>query len=145
MIGIGWLFGLLLLLFGGADFFGGSAPSPWPGASGGMASGESAIFESFLSDTQNAKDCGLVIEDGAMARDAWRCLDRQRDRGRSAQLIVPDGVDGGDSSGSTTRFFVVLDGLLRVYTDTMDPGAGTDEWSVVECPAPADLSQGCPG
>lgn len=147
MIGIGWLLGLLLLLFGG--FGGGLGPAapeplPEPGVSAEALPGPSGVgdpvMDRYFAELP-VEDCGAVFTDPGLPENdrPWVCLEGRRAAGKTGQVTEMGPLD----AELVTRYFIVDGDRLRVYADRMDTEAGTDAWSVVECPAPADLSRGC--
>ena len=146
----GWVWALMALLFGfgsiggdpGLDTSGGD-PGSWAGPS------SSPVGRQFTKEPRTP-DCGMVFEGDLGALDAevgqpdpWDCLSAQRGAGLGG--VVTEISDPSSSGNLSVMTYYVLapSGQLRVYTETMDTTQGTDDWAVDQCPAPADLAQGC--
>jgi hypothetical protein len=141
-----WL-GLLMMLLFGSGFLGTTGGTSSETASEAPAPDDTDAVMLQWSDHTGIDDCG-VVENMTLGESApgeakvWSCLANARDAGSAAEVTSIMTTVEGDPIYSYYR--VTTNGTLEVYVDSTQDAFGSQEWSFVQCPAPADhLKQGC--
>jgi hypothetical protein len=141
-----WL-GLLIMLLFGSGLFGTTESVSSEAASEAPAVEDSDAVRLQWEDHTGIDDCG-VVENMTLGEPApgeakvWRCLADARDAGTAAEVTRLMTTVEGDPI--YTYYRIATDGTLEIYEDGTQDAFGSQEWSFVQCPAPADhLKRGC--